>query len=152
LCYGWEVINHPPYGHHTTHSDFPLSVLVKKHLAFKRQWQEARVTWLQALDTDFLYVTLQTLVLQWDKCLNVNGNHMEVRCVPSASCVPCICQCQDEVLTIRVIVTFFFSYSFVDFPILFFWFDHEPHFHLSVWTPVTYCNNYKSIQNLKLRI
>lgn len=42
------------------------------------------------------------MVLQCDKCLNVNGDYVEVPCVPSATHVPCIHQNQNNVLGIRV--------------------------------------------------
>jgi len=45
---------------------------------------------LQTLASSFLYIRIQALVTRKDKCLNVNGDYMEVWCVPSATHVPCI--------------------------------------------------------------
>ena len=45
---------------------------------------------LQTLDSSFLYIRIQALVSWRDKCLKVNGDYMEVWCVPSATHVPCI--------------------------------------------------------------
>jgi hypothetical protein len=42
------------------------------------------------------------MVPRCDKCLNVNGNYMEVPCVPSATHVPRIHQNQNNILGIRV--------------------------------------------------
>jgi hypothetical protein len=41
-------------------------------------------------DTYFLCAGIQTLVLRWDKCLNVSCDYVEVWYVPSATQVSCL--------------------------------------------------------------
>jgi hypothetical protein len=43
----------------------------------------------------------------WDICLNVNGDKMEVWCVPAAAHVSCIVRKQNIVLGITLFVTLF---------------------------------------------
>jgi len=47
------------------------------------------------------------LMPQWEICLNVNGDCVDVCCVSSAGRVPCIYQSQTKVLSIRVFATLF---------------------------------------------
>jgi hypothetical protein len=47
------------------------------------------------------------LVPWWVKYTNVNGDYMAVRCVPSATHVPCKHLSQNEVIGIRVFATLF---------------------------------------------
>jgi hypothetical protein len=54
----------------------------KKHLASRRFATDADImqavtSWLQALDTAFLYCGTQALVPLWNKCLNVSGDYVE---------------------------------------------------------------------------
>jgi hypothetical protein len=55
---------------------------LKKYLAGKRFPRDADVkqviTWLQTLDIDFLYAGIQALAQLWDRCVNVNGDYVEV--------------------------------------------------------------------------
>jgi hypothetical protein len=81
-------------------SDFPLSLLLKKHLAGQRF--SSVTLWLQALDTHFFHAEIQALTLQWYKFLIVNGDHVEVWCVPSAVHVPCTDQSQNKVCYLAV--------------------------------------------------
>jgi len=51
---------------------------IQKHLAGNQfetdpNMKQAVTCWLQSLDTDILYTTIQALSPQCDKCLNVNG-------------------------------------------------------------------------------
>ena len=41
---------------------------------------------------------MQALLSRWGKCLNVNGDYMEVWCVPSAAYVFCISGSQKKVV------------------------------------------------------
>ena len=57
--------------------------LLKKHLAGKRFATDADVkqvitSWLQTLDTDFLYAGIQALAPQWERCVNENSDYVEV--------------------------------------------------------------------------
>jgi len=63
---------------------------LKKQLAGKRfathaDMEQAVSSCLQTPDTDFFCEEIKALVPQWDKCWNVNGEHVEVSCVPSAT-------------------------------------------------------------------
>jgi hypothetical protein len=60
-------------------------------------------SWLQTLRCSFLYSGTQTLVPQRDRCLNVNGDCMEVLCVPSTADEMYGCGCQNKLIVIRVI-------------------------------------------------
>jgi hypothetical protein len=79
-----------------SHSDFRLLGPIKKLLTGKRFATDVDVkqvvtSWLQTHDTDFFFNSgIQALVPQWDKCLNTDGDCVEVRCVPSATHVPSI--------------------------------------------------------------
>jgi len=64
-------------------SDFKLLVLLTKPLIGKQFTTDADVKqavtfWLQTFDNDFFYGGTQVLVPQWDNCLNVKGDHVEV--------------------------------------------------------------------------
>jgi len=48
------------------------------------------------------------LMPQWDKCLNVNGDYVDVCCVSSTGHVPCTYHSQTKVLSIRMFATLFF--------------------------------------------
>ena len=66
--------------------------------------QQAVDSWLQTLDHGFFYARIQALVPWWIKCLNVNGEYVEVECVSSATDVPCINCSQNKVLGIKTFV------------------------------------------------
>jgi hypothetical protein len=64
-------------------SDFHLFEPLNRNPTGKRFAADVEVkqvvtSWLQALDTDFFYADVQALVPLWDKCLNVNGDYLEV--------------------------------------------------------------------------
>jgi hypothetical protein len=78
-CYGWEVMDHPPYCSALAPSDFHLFRTCNKHLAGKlfvagANMKQAVTSWLQTLDKDLLCVVQP----QWDKCLNVSGDYVEL--------------------------------------------------------------------------
>ena len=58
----------------------------------------AVTSWLQTLDTNSFYARTQASVSHCDKCLNVNGDDAEARCIPSATHVPRKHWNQDTVL------------------------------------------------------
>jgi hypothetical protein len=39
--------------------------------------QQAVMSWLQALDTEFFYAGIDALVYRWDKCLGNSGDYVE---------------------------------------------------------------------------
>jgi hypothetical protein len=54
---------------------------LKKHLGGRRfatdgEVQEADMSWLQALDTDFFYAGIDALVYRWDKCFGKCGDYV----------------------------------------------------------------------------
>jgi hypothetical protein len=68
-----EVLDHPPYRSDLAPSDFHLFGPLQKHQGGKRfatdgEVQQAVMSWLQALDTDFLYAGIDALVHRLDKC------------------------------------------------------------------------------------
>jgi histone-lysine N-methyltransferase SETMAR len=72
--YNWEVLDHPPYSPDLAPSDFHLFGPLKKQLGGRQfatdgEVQQAVMSWLQALDTDFFYAGIDALVYRWDKCL-----------------------------------------------------------------------------------
>jgi len=100
-CYGWEVINYPPYSTQLKPSDFSFFVLFRKYLANKwfataTDMKEVFISLLRTLDTNFFHTGIQALVLWWDKCLNVSGDHMEVWCAANVTQAPCIYQSQNK--------------------------------------------------------
>jgi hypothetical protein len=63
-------------------SDFNLFGPLRKHLGGRRfatdgDVQQAVMSSLQALDTDFFYAGIEALVYRWDKCLGKNGDYVE---------------------------------------------------------------------------
>jgi hypothetical protein len=63
-------------------SDFHLFVPLKKHLRGRRfatdgEIQQAVMSWLQALDTDFFYAGIDPLVYRCDKCFGKCGDYVE---------------------------------------------------------------------------
>jgi histone-lysine N-methyltransferase SETMAR len=70
--YNWEVLDHPPYSPDLARSDFhlfgPLKHLGGRRFATDGEVQQAVMSWLQALDTDFFYAGIDALVYRWDKC------------------------------------------------------------------------------------
>jgi hypothetical protein len=73
-------------------SDFCLFGSPKKHVAGKpfavADVKQAVTSWLQTHDTDFFYPWIQAMVPWWVKRWNVDGDHVEGWCVPSATHVP----------------------------------------------------------------
>jgi hypothetical protein len=65
--YNWEVLDHPPCNPNLARSDFLLFGPLNKHLGGRRfatygEVQQAVMSWLQALDTDFFYAGVDALV------------------------------------------------------------------------------------------
>jgi len=58
--------------------------------------KEVFISLLQTLDTNFFHAGIQALVLWWDKCLNVDGDYVEVSCVANITQTPCIHQSQNK--------------------------------------------------------
>jgi histone-lysine N-methyltransferase SETMAR len=80
--YNWEVLDHPPYSPDLAPSDFHLFGPLKKHLGGRRfatdgEVQQAVMSWLQALDTDFFYAGIDALLYRWDRCFGKYGDYVE---------------------------------------------------------------------------
>jgi histone-lysine N-methyltransferase SETMAR len=80
--YNWEVLDHPPYSPDLAPSDFHLFGPLKKHLGGRRvatdgEFQQAVMSWLQALDTGFFCDGIDALVYRWDKCFGKYGDYVE---------------------------------------------------------------------------
>jgi len=67
--------------------------------------KQAATSGLNTRNTKFFCAWLETLVPLWSKCLKVNGDYLEVWCVPSATYLSCVHR-SESVLGIRVFVTF----------------------------------------------
>jgi hypothetical protein len=75
-CYNWEVLDRPPYSPDLAPSDFHLFGALKNHLRGRRfatdgEVQQAVMSWLQALDTNFFYADVpmgQMLRQIWGLC------------------------------------------------------------------------------------
>jgi hypothetical protein len=55
---------------------------LKKHLGGRRfatdgEVQQAVMSWLQELDTDFFCARIDALVYRWDKCFDKYGDYVE---------------------------------------------------------------------------
>jgi hypothetical protein len=81
----------------------PQEVCVKRFSA-EADVEQAVTSWLQTLDTDLFYAELELLVPRRKKCLNINGDYVEVWCVPSATHVPCFLEVRMKFSTSRAFV------------------------------------------------
>jgi len=80
--FNWEIFDHPPYNPDLVPSVYHLFTKMKVYLATQRFHTNEELTdgvnnWLHNLAAPFLDEGLQKLVLQYDKCLNVDGTYME---------------------------------------------------------------------------
>ena len=107
-CSSWEIMYHPPYNLNLMPSNFHLSGHLQKHPVHKWFATDTNINKLSPLSQRhitpiFLCQDIILGMVKWcDKCLNVNGDYVEVPCVPSAIHVPRIHQNQNDVLGIRV--------------------------------------------------
>ena len=69
--------------------------------------KQAATSGLNTHNTNFFCAELETLVPLWHKCLKVNGDYLEVWCVPSATYVSCVHRSESEVLGIGFFVIYF---------------------------------------------
>ena len=67
-----------------------------------RNWKQMPMWNKLLLDTNFFSAVMDALAKQCAKCLDVNGDYMEVWCVPRATHAPRIHQNQNKVLGITV--------------------------------------------------
>lgn len=91
--YGLEIMNLPPCSSSLSSGDLYLfgpltNDLVDKQFATDHDMKQAVFPWLQKFYTDFLYTGIQALASQWDKCLNICGDYVEVWRVPYNMHVP----------------------------------------------------------------
>lgn len=113
----WMLCNTLTKSHSLAPSDFHLFGSCKKYLAGKGFGAHANMkqnvtSWLQTIDTNFLYMGLQTSLPQWDKCMNVTSACVEVWCVQSTAYMPCICQRLNKVLYVWEFVNSCFENPF----------------------------------------
>lgn len=88
-CNGQEVMDYPPHSPHISPNNFRLFGHHKKHLPGKWLATDSDVKlavtfWQWTLDTELLYTGIQATEPQLEKCLNVNGDYMELWRLPSA--------------------------------------------------------------------
>jgi hypothetical protein len=80
--YSWVVIATIPTVLIFTPGDFNPSGAIQKHLvcnqlATDSDTKQAVICWLQSIDSDIFYITVQASSPQCDKCSNVNGDSVE---------------------------------------------------------------------------
>ncbi|GFO34928.1 histone-lysine N-methyltransferase SETMAR [Plakobranchus ocellatus] len=80
--YGWEILPHPAHSPDLAPSDFHLFGPLKRHLggmAFETEndlISELR-NWFDNLDVDFFRVGINSLLLRWQKCIDLHGDYVE---------------------------------------------------------------------------
>jgi histone-lysine N-methyltransferase SETMAR len=80
--YNWEIFYHPPYSPDLAPSNYPLFTkmtvwLATQHFHSNEELIDGVNNWLHNLAAPFFDKGLQKLVLQYDKCLNVDGNYVK---------------------------------------------------------------------------
>ncbi|GFO25927.1 transposase [Plakobranchus ocellatus] len=80
--YGWEILPHPAHSPDLAPSDFHLFGPLKRHLggmAFEREDDLISVltNWFDNLDVDFFRVGINSLLLRWQKCIDLHGDYVE---------------------------------------------------------------------------
>lgn len=93
-CYDYQVTDHPTHRPDLASSNFHLLETLKMHPDFKRfttdaDMKQAAISWLQTIDTD-LSTPGHTSRCQGGTHTYVDGGHIEVRYVLSATQVPCV--------------------------------------------------------------
>jgi histone-lysine N-methyltransferase SETMAR len=77
----WELLEYPIYSSDLAPSDFHLFCPLKNHLVGKGFADEEVETevwkWLRQQSKDFWAAAYDTLLKQWDKCINVGGEYVE---------------------------------------------------------------------------
>jgi len=69
----------PPWSLFLTPSDsISLHPLKSTWFTVVADRKQLVTSWLQTLDTDIFCAMIQTLLPQWDKCLNLSGNFVEI--------------------------------------------------------------------------
>jgi hypothetical protein len=92
--YGCDVMDHPPKNPDPTTSNFrilgpALEHLVGKQIATDADVKQGVTSKQQTPDTDFFHAKIPRLVSPCNKCLNVSGDYVKVRCVTSATHAQC---------------------------------------------------------------
>jgi hypothetical protein len=80
--FGWEQLNHPPYGPDLAPSDFHVFLHVKTFLGGRwfhddNEVKEAFNTWFASQAASFYDAGIQKLMLRYDKCHNNSENYAE---------------------------------------------------------------------------
>ena len=101
----WMLCNTLTKSHSLSPSDFHLFGPCEKYLAGKgfgahANMKQTVTSWLQTLDTNFLYTGLQASLPQSDKCTNITSACVEFWCVQSTADMPCIHQRLNKVLKV----------------------------------------------------
>jgi hypothetical protein len=86
-------VDHPHYDPDLMVHDFhpfwpPKKNLAGKQFATYANTKQGVTSCLHTPYADFCYSRIQALVPQWDKCLNMKGDNVEVWEAPSANHVP----------------------------------------------------------------
>ncbi|GFO03272.1 histone-lysine N-methyltransferase SETMAR [Plakobranchus ocellatus] len=80
--YGWEILPHPAHSPDLAPSDFHLFGPLKRHLggmAFETEDDliSELKNWFDNLDVDFFRVGANSLLLRWQKCIDLHGDYVE---------------------------------------------------------------------------
>jgi hypothetical protein len=86
--------------------DLPRSIWLATNLQQTPTWRKLSPS---ATDTDFFLTGTQALVIRQDRCLDDNDVYLDVRCLQSPTDLPCFHTSHNEVLAIRMFVTFLFE-------------------------------------------
>jgi transposase len=81
--FNWEIFDHPPYSSDLAPSDYHIFTKMKVWLATQRFHTNEELidgvnNWLHNLAAPFFDEGLQKLVSRYEKCLNVDGNYVEM--------------------------------------------------------------------------
>jgi hypothetical protein len=103
-----------------------------KQLAADAASKQAVASSVQEFHEGFFHAGMQALAPQWNEYLNVNGDYLEVWCVPSTLLVPCTrtCPIQNTILRCTVFVTLFFESPLYTFTTCSFYGQFQSYLHV----------------------
>ena len=78
--FGWETLQHPPYSPDLSPCDFHIFGDQKKDIRGRRFHSDEEVQewvrlWIHERPTSLYKTGIDSLVSQWDKCINTSGNY-----------------------------------------------------------------------------
>jgi histone-lysine N-methyltransferase SETMAR len=87
----WQIFDHSPYSPDMVSIDYHLFTKMNVWLATQcfhtnEELMDGVNNWLRNLSAPFFHEGLQKLVSRYNKCLNVDGNHVEKYCSYVCNC------------------------------------------------------------------